>query len=90
MSDMEDRLVRVGPKPIANYLMAVAIKFRQGHPEVILSGYGKQIAKAHALSRLCTDLGLVIKSIDSTSVTLPTREGKREVSGIYITLTKKG
>lgn len=87
--ETDDKFVRVGNKPLASYLLAVAVKFRQKHEEVVLSGFGRQIGKTHALARALTDLGLSVKSIDTTSYQLTTEQGKREIPGVYITIVKK-
>ncbi len=62
---LSDEEIRVGGKPLDDYLVSVAILFNQGKDRVILKGRGNNISKAVALyNALKNRMGEALELVD--------------------------
>lgn len=50
--------VIVGSKPVANYALAIATRFGQGEPLVVLRARGELVSKAVSAAQMAANMGL--------------------------------
>ena len=91
MSAFESNMVRVGKKPVMNYVMACVTLFNLGSNEIIIRARGKAITKAvdtTEMLRRSFAKDLIIKSIRVGSEDIKRMQEEFPISIIEIVLTK--
>lgn len=91
MSTIEGNLIRVGKKPVMNYVMACVTLFNSGINEIIIRARGKTITKAVDIAEMLRRSfikDLIIKSIKVSSENIKRREEEFPISTIEIVLTR--
>jgi len=83
----EESRITIGNKPIADYIVSIAILFNQGVKRIIIKGKGDKISKAVAVYNAVKDrMGDVIK-LENVRIGSEDKRGKL-VSFIEITIEK--
>ena len=91
MSAIEGNMIRVGKKPVMNYVMACVTLFNSGSNEIIIRARGKAITKAVDIAQMLRrsfTKGLIIKSIKVGSEDIKRMQEEFPISTIEIVLTK--
>jgi DNA-binding protein len=91
MSAFEGNMIRVGKKPVMNYVMACVTLFNSGRNEIIIRARGKAITKAVDITEMLRRSfmkGLIIKSIRVGSEDIRRMQEEFPISTIEIVLTK--
>ncbi len=83
----EESRITIGNKPIADYIVSIAILFNQGVKRIVIKGKGDKISKAVAVYNAVKDrMGDAIK-LENVRIGSEDRRGKL-VSFIEITIEK--
>lgn len=94
MAIVEQNLVRVGRKPIMNYVTACVTLFNSGNDEVMVRARGRTIEKAIDIVQMLKRgflKNVTIQSIDVGSENVKRIDGTRgNISIIEITLSREG
>ena len=94
MAIVEQNLVRVGRKPIMNYVTACVTLFNSGNDEVMVRARGRTIEKAIDIVQMLKRgflKNVTIQSIDVGSENVKRMDGTRgNISIIEITLSREG
>lgn len=91
MSAFEGNMIRVGKKPVLNYVMACVTLFSSGNNEIIIRGRGKAITKAVDITEMLRrsfTKDLIIKSIKVGSEDIKRMQEEFPISIIEIVITK--
>lgn len=91
MSAIEGNMIRVGKKPVLNYVMACVTLFNSGNNEITIRGRGKAITKAVDITEMLRRAfakDLIIKSIKVGSEDIKRMQEEFPISTIEIVLTK--
>ena len=91
MSAFESNMIRVGKKPVMNYVMACVTLFNLGNNEIIIRARGKAITKAVDITEMLRRSfakDLIIKSIRVGSEDIKRMQEEFPISIIEIVLTK--
>ncbi len=91
MSAIEGNMIRVGKKPVMNYVMACVTLFNSGSNEIIIRARGKAITKAVDIAQMLRrsfTKGLIIKSIKVGSEDIKRMQEEFPISTIEIVLMK--
>lgn len=91
MSAFEGNMIRVGKKPVLNYVMACVTLFNSGNNEIIVRGRGTAITKAVDITEMLRRSfakDLIIKSIKVGSEDIKRMQEEFPISTIEIVLTK--
>lgn len=91
MSASENNMIRVGKKPVMNYVMACVTLFNSGSNEIIIRARGKAITKAVDITEMLRRSfakDLIIKSIRVGSEDIKRMQEEFPISIIEIVLTK--
>lgn len=91
MSAFEGNMIRVGKKPVINYVMACVTLFNSGSNEIIIRARGKAITKAVDITEMLRRSfakDLIIKSIRVGSEDIKRMQEEFPISTIEIVLTK--
>jgi DNA-binding protein len=91
MSSVEDNMIRVGKKPVMNYVMACVTLFNSGCNEIKIRARGKAITKAVDITEMLRRSfarDLIIKSIKVGSEDIKRMQEEFPISTIEIILTK--
>ncbi|WP_455276167.1 DNA-binding protein Alba [[Eubacterium] cellulosolvens] len=91
MSAIEGNMIRVGKKPVMNYVMACVTLFNSGSNEIIIRARGKAITKAVDIAQMLRrsfTKGLIIKSIKVGSEDIKRMQEEFPISTIEIVLSK--
>jgi len=91
MSAFEGNMIRVGKKPVMNYVMACVTLFNSGSNEIIIRARGTAITKAVDITemfRRSFAKDLIIKSIKVGSEDIKRMQEEFPISTIEIVLTK--
>jgi len=84
-------MIRVGKKPVLNYVMACVTLFNSGNNEIIVRARGKAITKAVDITEMLRRSfakDLIIKSIKVGSEDIKRMQEEFPISIIEIVLTK--